>query len=58
MNSSSTNQLAAALPVLGLDVAKATVQAELEQMATRCDLALLTMPEALLSWLASSKSAT
>jgi transposase len=29
MNSSSTDQLAAALPVLGLDVAKATVQAEL-----------------------------
>jgi transposase len=30
MNSSSTDQLAAALPVLGLDVAKATVQAELQ----------------------------
>ena len=29
MNSSSTDQLPAALPVLGLDVAKATVQAEL-----------------------------
>ena len=29
MNSSSTDQLAAALPVLGLDVAKASVQAEL-----------------------------
>jgi len=44
MNSSSTDQLAAALPVLGLDVAKATVQAEsCKQMATKCALALLTM---------------
>jgi transposase len=35
MNSSSTDQLAAALPVLGLDVAKATVQAELRTNGKR-----------------------
>jgi len=57
MNSSSTDQVAAAVPVLGLEVGKASVQAELRTMATKCALALLTMPKALLSWPAFLKSA-
>ena len=60
MNSNclSTDQLAAAVPVLGLDVAKASVQAELRSSSNKCVLALLTTPRALLSWPASSKSTT